>query len=381
MIGSTVQQRCELYPSVDLGHVTVVMPVLNEELHLAEALDALENQIYPSDLLEIVVVDGGSVDKSPEIASARAMIDPRISFLSRPGFNCPTSMNEGVKAARGRYICKLDGHGFASPSYLEIGAEFLDRNPEVGCVGGSIVPLWDGAIQQSNAIARFSLFGVGRGAYTRRAEIRSVDTVQCGVYRRQALMDAGYFDGELQFGEDEEFNYRVRRAGWQVVHHPGMQYYYSGRATFGAIFRQYYRYGNARAKVLAKHPGFLSPKHLVPSFATASLAVGALSPLITANRWFLAPGAAYLAFLLLASTILSVCRRFRFPHLIAISLICIHLGYGAGLLKGGLQIACGSKNPRRPEAVDELSLAVVRDRREVPISEIRQVSTEVVPHS
>ena len=92
------------------------------------------------------------------------------------------------------------------------------------------MPLGDGDVARANRIARFSILGVGRGVYTRDATEQLVDTVQCGVYRREAIEAVGGFDRDLQFGEDEELNYRIRRSGYRILFDPTMEFcYWIGR--------------------------------------------------------------------------------------------------------------------------------------------------------
>ena len=79
----------------------------------------------------------------------------------------------------------------------------LCADRRVGGVGGLIDPIATGPVSRANSIARFSVLGVGRGPYTTARTVQEVDTVQCGVYRREALEAVGGFDGDLQFGEDE----------------------------------------------------------------------------------------------------------------------------------------------------------------------------------
>lgn len=281
------------------------------------------------------MVDGGSTDGTIEIVRAWMARDPRITLLGGPGVNTPLAMNLGITASSGSLVAKVDGHGWMNPEFIETAADVLANDERVGCVGGRIVPIAETDVERANSYARFSRLGVGGGVYTAPDRLHATDTVQCGVYRRSALADAGGFDPVLAYGEDEELNHRVRLAGWSIVFHPGMRFHYRVRPSVGSLFRQYLRYGRARVAVVRKHPRFFRAKHALPGALVVALIAALLLLVANATRVI---GASVLAAygLLVAggATWLAVKHRFQKPHLIAGSLLALHLGYGLGSLLG-----------------------------------------------
>lgn len=319
----------------DLPFVSIVMPVRNESAHLERAFEAINAQSYPPHKLEVLVVDGGSTDETADMVRTLMRRDERIRLLGGPGVNTPRAMELGRSASRGDLILKLDGHGWINDRFIEAAASTMMQDRKVGCVGGLIEPVAETVAERAIAVARFSRFGVGGGVYTLKRVEQVADTVQCGVYRAQALSDAGGFDPELPFGEDEELNFRLRQQGWQIRVDPRMSFHYRVRPSITALLRQYFRYGRARVAVVRKHPGFFRPKYAMPAGATLSLfgtAPGLAWPSgrrVPAVIWTV-----YLAFVAAGAAYLSVRHRFARPDLIALSLIAIHLGYGLGSLTG-----------------------------------------------
>lgn len=314
--------------------VSIVMPVWNEAAYLERSLAAIDDQTYPPDRLEIIVVDGGSSDGTVRIAAAHAAVDTRIQVLGGAGVNTPTAMNVGAEAARGTYVAKVDGHGWISPTFIADAVAILDADDSIGCVGGRIVPVARTSTQRANQIARFSRLGVGVGIYTASERVQDIDTVQCGVYRGSTLSAIGGFDPELQFGEDEELNHRLRATGARIVYQPSMRFHYEVRPSLRSLLSQYRNYGRARVAVVRKHPGFLRLKHTLPSALIvamiASVVIGVLGlPIVPA----IVIGG-YVLVLLVGAVILSARARFRRPDLVALSLACLHLGYGSGMLAG-----------------------------------------------
>jgi glycosyltransferase involved in cell wall biosynthesis len=316
--------------------VSLVLPVKNEGLYISEVLEAIDRQTYPSNRIEIIIVDGGSTDNTLALIREKMTMDSRIRVAGGPGVNCPLAMNIGIEMATGTIVAKIDGHGYMNDEFIATAVEYLTANCGVSCVGGEIVPVYSSDKGRSNYLARFSKFGVGSGTYTAQKELQKIDTVQCGVYVKKDLIRVGLFDPDLQFGEDEEANFRLIRSGGKIVFHPRMRFYYHVRPSFQALYRQYFNYGCARVKVLRKHPSFLKLKHLIPAVTVLALCVSAALLLI--GRAFLPLFAAswgvYGLFLMTASLSVAIRNHFLRVDYLTRSFLSLHIGYGLGLLAG-----------------------------------------------
>jgi glycosyltransferase involved in cell wall biosynthesis len=114
--------------------VSVVMPVYNEEAYLAEAVESVLAQDYPS--VEVVVADDGSTDRTVEIAERFARDNGGRVVVVRAERNTgrPGALNRGLEAASGELIAWLDGDDVMLPGKLSNQVELLERNPDaVGC--------------------------------------------------------------------------------------------------------------------------------------------------------------------------------------------------------------------------------------------------------
>lgn len=315
--------------------VSIVMPVLNERRDLERAFEAIDRQTYPRDCMEILVVDGGSTDGTVDLVKSRAAADPRLALLGGPGISTPAAMEVGIAASTGDLVAKVDGHGWINERFIETAVAEVQADPAVGCAGGRIVPVAETAVQRAIAIARFSRLGVGGGVYTLGSKPRDAETVQCGVYRRHALIESGGFDPDLPYGEDEEANFRLRQHGWRIRFNPAMQFHYRVRPSISALLRQYFRYGRARVAVVRKHPTFLRPKHAAPAVLVAGLASGAAASVVPGLRPLgVAAWVAYASLVVGGGIALALKHRFPRPDLVAASLAALHLGYGLGTLRG-----------------------------------------------
>lgn len=313
--------------------VSIVMPVLNEAGTIERSLDAIDAQTYPRELIEIAVVDGGSSDETTDLVRARSARDRRVRLLGGPGTNTPTAMNVGIGATTGPLVAKVDGHGWVNPDFVAQAVRVLESDPSVACVGGQIVPIATDDTQRAIRLARFSKFGVGGGIYTSSLTEHDTDTVQCGVYRRTVLAAVGDFDPQLQFGEDEEVNHRIRETGARIVFQPTMRFSYVVRPTLRSLYRQYRNYGRARVAVIRKHPGFLRLKHLIPSVLVVAMVAAVVFAAFVDIRLLAIP-AVYGVVVVAVAFGLGARDRFRKPWLVAGALLCLHFGYGIGMLAG-----------------------------------------------
>ncbi len=114
--------------------VSVIMPVLNEEQHLADAVAGVLAQEYPGEL-ELVLALGPSRDRTDEIAAGLATADDRIRLVENPSGRTPDALNAAIKAARHDLLVRADGHGVLSPGYIRLAVDELRRTGAAN-VGG-----------------------------------------------------------------------------------------------------------------------------------------------------------------------------------------------------------------------------------------------------
>src|SRR5262249_7213200 len=148
------------------------------------------------------------------------------------------------------------------------------------------------------------------GAYFHFAsEDREVDTVYMGMYPRPVFERIGLFDEELVRNQDDELNYRLRKAGGRIYLTTRMQSRYQNRQSLRTLARQFFPYSVWKIRVLQKHPRQMSPRQFVPPLFVMSLLVtGAAAPFSGLAAWALAAivGAYAVA---LAAAAASVARR------------------------------------------------------------------------
>ena len=121
--------------------VSVVMSVFNGEEFLAEAIDSVLNQRFRD--FEFVIVDDGSTDATADILSKFVLRDGRIRVLVNGKKGRAASLNLGISLANGKYVANTDADDLAMPGRLEEQVAFMERNPEVGVLGGAFELITD----------------------------------------------------------------------------------------------------------------------------------------------------------------------------------------------------------------------------------------------
>ena len=112
--------------------VSVVMSVHNGEAYLAPAIESILAQTYRD--FELVVIDDGSSDTTPEIIHQYTS-DARVRVITQENAGLVAALNRGVSAARSELLARMDADDLSLPERLERQVAFLDAHPEVALVG------------------------------------------------------------------------------------------------------------------------------------------------------------------------------------------------------------------------------------------------------
>jgi succinoglycan biosynthesis protein ExoA len=318
--------------------VSVIVPVRNEEPYIERCLGSLAAQDYPRERFEVVVVDGRSEDATRErIARFAAESTLDLRLLDNPRQKTAAGLNRGLEEARGDVVVRVDGHATVAGDYLSSGVRAL-LETRADCVGGVIEAVGDTWIGRAIAIAMSSRFGVGGVAFRVGGE-GPVETVAFGAYRRDVFERIGRFTEDIDKGEDDEFNYRLRDAGGRILLIPAMHAEYVVRSSLCGLAHQYAGYGRAKPAVLNRHPAQARARQFVPAAFVATIAAtgmlvlaGRAAPLKTLLALY---GAAAAAASLAAAPKYGV----RYVPLLPVVFAVLHVSNGLGFLIGLADLA------------------------------------------
>lgn len=308
--------------------VSFVVPVHNGAAHLADALTAVlaEDDGRP---FEVVVVDDGSTDASPEVIR-RFAADPRVRAITGEGRGAAAAVNQGWREARHPVVAQVDQDVILRRGWLLHLLEELD-DPAVGAAQGHYVA--DPAATPLERVAGYEL-------EMRYAAIdgRFVDQACTGnsVYRTEAVRRVGGFDEGLGYGYDNDMSYRLGQAGFRLAFCRRARSSHRWRRGLVSYLRQQYGLGYGRLEVIARHPGRVAGDQVsglgmimhVPAMLAALVLVGAAGgAALLGGPWrelaFAAAG--LLGVLALERLVVAVRAAVRFADPIALLIVPAHL--------------------------------------------------------
>ena len=119
---------------LDKELISIIVPIYNVEEYLAECIESLINQTYYN--IEILLINDGSTDKSPEIAENYAKKDFRIKIYHKKNGGLSDARNFGIDKALGKYITFVDSDDYVSKRFIEVMYKnLLDYEADIsGCV-------------------------------------------------------------------------------------------------------------------------------------------------------------------------------------------------------------------------------------------------------
>jgi cellulose synthase/poly-beta-1,6-N-acetylglucosamine synthase-like glycosyltransferase len=258
--------------------VTVAMPCLDEEAYIEGCLRSALEQDYPADRVEILVADGGSRDRTREIVRRIAAESGRVALVENPGRLQSAGMNEAVRRARGEIIVRMDVHAEYARDYVRRSVEVLERTGADNA-GGAARTRAAAPFQRALCAALESPLGVGGSKYRNAENEGWVESVFNGAFRRSVFETVGLYDPRAITNEDAELNQRIHEAGGRIYLSRQIVVHYVPRDRPGPLARQYYRYGQGRARTLLKHRRLLSIRPVIPFLmVVAGAALLATSP-------------------------------------------------------------------------------------------------------
>ena len=223
-------------------------------------------QDYKDGAIDVFVCDGMSTDATTALVEKYALTHPMVHVLMNKKQTTPFALNLGIRKSEADVVIILGAHSELYPDYISKCMEAFSLGTNIGCTGGIIENEYENETAEVIGKAMSSSFGVGNAHFRTGNKNGYVDTVAFGAYKREVFSKVGYFDEELIRNQDDEFNYRVTKAGFKIYLYSEIRCKYFVRASFGKLFKQYYQYGYWKVYVAKKHHAVTTFRQLVPLF-------------------------------------------------------------------------------------------------------------------
>lgn len=212
--------------------ISVVVPVYNVEKYLERCIKSILGQTYSN--LELILVDDGSTDHSPEICDAYQKADDRVRVLHKENTGAGDSRNQGIDLAQGEYITFIDSDDYISEKFLEILHETMQKEQcqivQCGYLFGKEenypFPLEEKKVQ----------------VFDRREAFMTRDTkiIMCAKLFRRELFDEIRYP-KVSVHDDEFITYRlIYQADKIALIDLPLYYYYDSSGSIMRARRDYY---------------------------------------------------------------------------------------------------------------------------------------------
>ena len=174
--------------------VSVIIPCRNEEKTIHRVLEALHQQSFPVEDMEVVIADGLSEDNTRSAIQAFQEAHPRLKvrLVDNPKRIIPAGLNTAIKAAQGEIIVRMDAHSLPEPDYVQRSVDAVQSGiaENVGGVWNIQAPN-ESWIARSIAAAAGNPLAVGDALYRFTDKAAYVDTVPYGAYKSSLFDEIG----------------------------------------------------------------------------------------------------------------------------------------------------------------------------------------------
>jgi len=262
--------------------ISVIIPALNEESYIARAIETLTPEEDVPFSYEILVLDGGSTDRTRRIVDALSGANPRIRLIDNEKRLQSAGVNKAARLAHpeSRIIIRADCHATYPPGFV---ARSVAQLSATG-VQSVVVPMLTvgvSRVQRGIAAAQNSLLGNGGSAHRAMPKSGFVEHGHHAAFDRVFFLSLGGYDERFSHNEDAEFDVRLIRAGGRIWLDAENPVTYYPRSRLGALARQYFKHGSGRARTIKKHRTRPKLRQLAPLFILSGCATGvALGPII-----------------------------------------------------------------------------------------------------
>ena len=325
---------------VPVKAVTVGIIALNEERNLPKLLAQILQQTYSLKNIELILVDSGSKDHTKELMkefqSKHESKFENIKVLDNHKKIQAGGWNVVIENMSCDALIRLDAHAMIPKDFVEKNVACLNSGEYV--CGGPRTNVIDGNTcwKRTLLTAEQSMFGSGIAPYRRSTHAKKyVNSVFHTCYRKEVIQRVGLFNEELLRTEDNEYHYRVRKAGYRICYDETIQSFYQTRNTLRGMIKQKYGNGFWIGKTVKVCPKCLSLYHLVPGSFVILLAITGFIGIVGNPLWFELISGLYV----IVCLILSIACLIKDKGLITdLALIVIypllHISYGIGAVFG-----------------------------------------------
>jgi len=237
--------------------ISAVMTVCNDAKHVKKFLESFVSQTYDVKDIEFVITDAGSSDGTVEIITRYQKKLPKLNLIVKKS-NRSEGRNLAIKKTSGELILTFNSDVRLEKDCIENLISEIKSHPDVGGIAAmQIYPTNQNflakCIYHLPGMAQVSLVTTPQLARKATVETHSIPC-ECGIWRKEALPPE-LFDERLNWGEDSELHFRMRKAGWRLYGTRKARFEHFYKNTLRGFWGQQIGYGAGASTLMKLHKG------------------------------------------------------------------------------------------------------------------------------
>lgn len=326
--------------------LSIIIPCKNEELFIEECIEAIfNNRIEDSINLNVVVVDGMSTDNTRNIIHRLTQKYSNLFLIDNSQELTPFAFNLGIQHCKADYYQIVGARQILSSNYLNDAINILLEKKDVWCIGGMVENVYVNKVGEIISKAMSTTFGMGLGNFRTLNQSGYTDTVGTPMYPQTVFEKIGYFDEELIRNQDDDYNFRVSKAGGKIWFENSIALKYYVRGNYKGLFKQFFQYGYWKVYVNKKHGEVTTLRQLVPPLFVLYVTFLPLVALISLKLFAVA--ATGLFFYIVLAVYFAIIKAISFNDFFGIlkTFPILHFSYGLGYLQGLIHFFILNRKP------------------------------------
>jgi GT2 family glycosyltransferase len=328
--------------------VSVVIPCRNEVKFIEECIHAIyDSQIEPNIQLTVFVVDGMSDDGTRDVIQHLKHQYSSLHLVDNTKKLTPYAFNLGIyQDPSADFIQIVGARHILSNNYIQTCINQLEADKTTWCVGGKIINEYINKKGEYIAKAMGTTFGMGLGNFRTLSTSGYTDTVTSPMYPKWVFEKIGYFDEQLIRNQDDDYNYRVSKAGGKIFFESTISLKYYVRGNYSNLWKQFLQYGYWKVFVNKKHHAITTIRQLVPPMFLVFLVL--LPFLFLMHNLVGLAGLFTLACYILLALVFSAKVSNNLTSFLNVLIIypILHISYGWGYLRGIITFILFRKEPK-----------------------------------
>lgn len=318
--------------------VSLCVIAYNEEKSIKGLLKDIREQTFDHKRMEVILVNNGSTDRTGRIMEEFAENQDfyNVIVLRNKKSNQATGWNTAFLNSAGDIIIKVDAHSEIPENFVEMNVKVILSGEDVCGGGRPNITEGDTPFENTLLVAEECMFG-GKFATYRNKQNRKryVNSIFNGAYKSEVFAKVGGFNEALGRTEDNEFHYRITKAGYRICCSPNIVSYQYIRSSFLGMLKQKFDNGLWIGGTVKVYPKCLSWFHFVPFVFVLSLIICTVVALLWNSILLILLLCSYLLFdLYITYNSFKSEKRCTYFFLLPLMFPMLHISYGLGTLVG-----------------------------------------------